>query len=328
MEKSFENIGWWRLFCAIGREGSVSAGAASLGVSLASASRSIAKMEASLGFPVLDRSIRPARLAPRAMRLLPLARNLVGAADELAEAAGAAGGARGALRGHFKISIPSNSCRSESFAMLHELEAGNPGFRAEILSDAGVEGLLSGAADVAVFGYLPKVKGLSVFKTVPTVNMLLASRGYLERHGAPRTIAELAGRVVLIRNSSSRAFSTRLERGSEVYYLSPSQPCRQGDAFFCRSMLFAGEGIAVDLALSAVEDELSRGEVLPVLPGWHREPWRNCVACRVADAEKPAFRSLVEQLVRHSNRSTDALWRHWYRHFGIEVPQAPGVTVA
>ena len=319
MKKPLENIGDWRMLCAIARTGSVSEAARAEGVAASSASRSIARLEAALGFALLERGARPVALSARGKQLLPLARSLVGSMDSLCAAASPAQQeVAGRLAGHFKISIPSNSGRSESFGMLHELEAANPGFSAEILSDAGVEGLLSGAADVALFGYLPRTKGLAVFQTAPTVNLLLASRQYIREHGAPRTIAELGRRTVLIRNSSSRAFSPRLERGSQLHYLPPEQPCLQGDAFFCRQMLLAGEGIAVDIALSAVEDELARGEVLPVLPGWHREPWKNCVACREADSGKPAFRELVRQLVRFSNRSIDTLWRHWYRHFGID----------
>ena len=47
---ALENVGYWRLFLALSRSGSLSAAARSEGCSLAAASRTLARLERELGF--------------------------------------------------------------------------------------------------------------------------------------------------------------------------------------------------------------------------------------------------------------------------------------
>lgn len=307
----------WRLIHEIDRRGSVSAAADVLGLELSAVSRTLKQMEAALGFPLLDRSRRPARLSPRAKALLPYVRELVRAQDALAAAAAVRPAGAAAPSRHVRISIPTNVQRGVFYGLLKNYEESNPGIRLEICSDTGVSGLLEGVADIAFLGYTPSDEGLLVIPAEPSVTMLLASREYLRRHGAPQSIQDLESRTVILRNSSSRAFSTRLEKGGEVHYLSPGQKCRQGAAPYCLDQLKQGQGIAIDIDLGLIEEELAAGEVAPVLPGWHREPWRNSIALRREVCEDPVCLELAQLLRSACAEVCTGLWRHWYRHFGV-----------
>ncbi|MCI6530929.1 MAG: LysR family transcriptional regulator [Mesosutterella sp.] len=317
---ALENVGYWRLFLALSRSGSLSAAARSEGCSLAAASRTLARLERELGFLVLERSRRPAALTARAKALVPAAENFVRAAQAVAAASASGSGAgrtAGALRGHFRISLPANSGRSTYFALLQELESRHPGFSAEIMTDCGTEGLLAGQADLALMPCEPASKQLAFFPAGLEYTFLMATPGYLRQHGRPESIGQLENYTVLLQSAASAGFSTRLERGSQYVYLSPSQPCRQGDPLFCSALLLQGEGIAVDVALGAVEDELAYGRVVPVLDGWHREPWRNAVVCRAVDAGRPAFSELARILRDHAVKTAEERWKRWYAHFGF-----------
>ncbi|WP_307199953.1 LysR family transcriptional regulator [Nocardioides zeae] len=80
-----------RVLVQVGEQGSVTRGAAVLGVPQSVASRRLAALERTLGADLLDRRARRARLTPTAQDLLPLARRLVRTADELGVAAERAG---------------------------------------------------------------------------------------------------------------------------------------------------------------------------------------------------------------------------------------------
>jgi DNA-binding transcriptional LysR family regulator len=80
-----------RVLVQVGEQGSVTRGAAVLGVPQSVASRRLAALERTLGADLLDRRARRARLTPTAQDLLPLARRLVRTADELGLAAERAG---------------------------------------------------------------------------------------------------------------------------------------------------------------------------------------------------------------------------------------------
>lgn len=315
---------YWRLLLEVEREGSLSAAAESLGLELASASRMLRALEKAAGFPLLDRARKPARLSARARSLVPYAREIVRARDALGSALGAGEEAepRAALPRHVRISIPTNASRGVFYSLLKRFEESRPGLRLEICADTGAQGLLDGVADIAILGYTPTDAGLHVIPARASVTLLLASVDYVKRFGAPKEIGELASRTLILRSSSSRAFSTRLEKGGEAWYVPPGQSCRQGDAPYCRDQLMRGRGIALDVALGLVEKELASGEVVPVLPGWHREPWRNSVACREDVFRDPVCRELAELLRGASDEVETGLWQHWYRHFGIPLEEA------
>ncbi|MDF9717839.1 LysR family transcriptional regulator, partial [Nocardioides sp. ChNu-99] len=80
-----------RLLVAVGERGSVTEAAAAAGVAQSVASRRVAALEQRLDVVLLDRSARRARLTGAGRHLLPAARRVVVAAEELEAAAARAG---------------------------------------------------------------------------------------------------------------------------------------------------------------------------------------------------------------------------------------------
>ena len=130
-----------------------------------------------------------------------------------------------------------------------------------MLIDAGEEGLLNGAADVAYFGYRPAKEGITWIPAGHNVTFLMASRGYLRRHGSPQSVEELRNHTLLLRYTSNRSFSRRLENRDASFEIESDDKVHFEDAYSCRTHLIAGEGISVDLVPSFVADELMRGQL-------------------------------------------------------------------
>src|SRR3546814_16884653 len=87
----------WACFVAVADGGSFTAAAASLGLSKATVSKAVTRLEASLGITLLHRSSRVVAVSPAGAGLLDEARALVAAATAATEAA--RGDGKGAVDG-------------------------------------------------------------------------------------------------------------------------------------------------------------------------------------------------------------------------------------
>ncbi len=311
-------VPYWKLFLAVEATGSLALAASALEIDRAVASRTMARLEATLGYELLDRKRKPVALTPRGRALVPFAKDLCSAWEALAEASrlqsrGAIGGRR-----HIRVSIPSNASRGAFFSLFRDFEKTHPGIVVETALDVGVEGLVNEQADIAIFGYAPGREVFSISAGRSTT-LLLASSSYIERHGAPRSLEDLRSRTILLRNSSSRAFTTRLQNSAgESFYIAPGQKVLMGDALTCRTMLLEGNGISIDVDLGFVESELEAGTIVPVLTRWHREPWNNSIACRAEESDRPHIRALMQLIRAEWENVASSLWVYWCRRFGLD----------
>lgn len=217
-----------------------------------------------------------------------------------------------------KVSLPANIDRSAYLNAFSNFERKHSGLRVEVLIDAGEDGLLNGAADVAYFGYRPTKEGITWIPAGHNVTFLMASRSYLRRNGTPQSVQELRNHTLLLRNSSNRSFSRRLENRDAVFEIESDEKVHFEDAYSCRTHLIAGEGISVDLVPSFVADELMRGDIVPVLPGWHRRPWEICV-CRRDSDHSPLVSEMADLIVENFKKHTVDSWMFWYRYFSIPL---------
>lgn len=216
------------------------------------------------------------------------------------------------------MSLPANIDRSAYLNAFSNFERKHSGLRVEVLIDAGEDGLLNGAADVAYFGYRPTKEGIAWIPAGHNVTFLMASRSYLRRNGTPQSVQELRNHTLLLRNSSNRSFSRRLENRDAVFEIESDEKVHFEDAYSCRTHLIAGEGISVDLVPSFVADELMRGDIVPVLPSWHRRPWEICV-CRRESDHSPLVSEMADLIVENFKKHTVDSWMFWYRYFSIPL---------
>lgn len=306
-----------RLIDELARRGSLSLAAEALDMNLSAASRLLAKIERDLGFQVLDRSTRPAQLTSEAKTLLTFVRRIVHQHAAMTDRVRSMRAVPRSFERVIRLSLPINSDRSMYLGVADRFAARHKGVGVEVLADVGLDGLSSGRADLGFFGYRPDTSEFVTMPVKPDVSFLMVSRDYAAYHGLPKTIEELGQHIVLVRHSGNPSSVKCLERGHERVELAVNQPVRQGDADFCRTMMLAGQGIALDLSLPFLKDELEDGRVVPVLPGWHRPVWESAFVLPIRHEKDSLIRELMAMLVAEHNAKCEGVWKHWYRRFDI-----------
>lgn len=312
-----DNLSVWRLLNACASTKSLSGAAASEDIDLATASRLMGQLEKRFGFALLDRRYRPARPTSQLFALASAAQKVTRAQKEAVHLAEMLAPRVEDVR-EIRISLPVNWMRQSTIKALFQYEKESPNIRFEIVADAGLDGLLSGRVQIGCMGYQPQDKNIFSMKLADEVTMLFASRDYIRQNGEPRTIEELAGHTLLMRNPSNLSFGRRLLKGDETFTIPNDWHVHYGDAATCRQALVDGEGIAVDLCFSFIADELAAGTVRPILPGWHREPWPRSVACPTSLARDPVIRNVMLVIQRVTQESFMDRWPFWYKRFGVD----------
>ena len=124
---------------------------------------------------------------------------------------------------------------------------------------------------------------------------LVASPGYLQRHGAPDTPQDLAAHTTLSFSDPQHEvrWPLRNDKGEEVHIeLKPQLSCN--DFIVLVEAAVRGRGIAL-LPSIATQEELRRGQLVPVLPQWQSpEGIVHCIYSR--RGMMPAVRTLLDFL--------------------------------
>ena len=313
-----DNLSAWRLLSSCAALKSLSSAAAEEEIDLATASRLIGQLEKRFGFDLLDRRYRPARPTSQLFALASAAQKVTKAQKDAIQVA-----AMLALRAkeirEIRLSIPVNWMRQSTLKALFQYEKDHPNLRFEIVADAGVEGILAGRVDVACFGFVPEDKNITSVQIADEVTMLFASRDYIRQNGEPRTIEELAGHTLLMRNPSNRSFGRTLRCGDRDFVIPDDWHVHYGDAAMCRQALLDGEGIAVDVFFPLIADELISELVVPVLPGWHRLPWSLTVSCPTMLAQDETIQDIMQYIRCITLDSFMDRWPFWYQRFGVSA---------
>jgi DNA-binding transcriptional LysR family regulator len=178
----------YRTFLSVMRSGSLSAAARELGLTQPTAGRHIDALEQTLGHALFTRSQLGLMPTEAATSLLPYAETLENTAGAMLRLASSE---LDAAKGVVRIAVSDVVGVEVLPPILVQLQDRHPGIVIELsLSDA-VEDLLRRDADIAVRMTQPKQEALLV-RHVGTLPIgLYAHRDYIERHGAPDTVAAL-----------------------------------------------------------------------------------------------------------------------------------------
>jgi len=255
--------------------GSMSAAARRLGMTPSAVSQTIRALEQHAGVTLLHRSTRKLTLTEAGERCYPHCLRLLQAADAAADALAMA---RDAPSGELRIAAPVGFAVHIA-AALAPLLAESPQLRLCLLVDDALIDLIEARIDIAIrVGRLADstaiARPLCDFEWI-----VCAAPGYLERHGAPSTLADLAGHHWLandrhtfdgmpdidtlpamdVHATDAQGAAQQVQVGIRIAsnnQLSLQQMCEQG-------LGLARLGHADVLPL------LARGQLVHVLPQWH-----------------------------------------------------------
>jgi len=256
-----------RIFDAIADERGITAAARRLGLSKSAVSRELAAIEERLATRLVHRTTRRLSLTEAGQMLAPYARRIVA---EMAEAEAAIEATRGAPRGSLRVSAPFSVLRFVLAPRLAEFRRRFPELRLALDASMLQVDLVQEGVDVAIrIGPLPS-SSLVARRIALVPLVLVATPAYLAARGMPETPAALAGHDILNLRGDAAPETWRLEAeagGTAEVTVVPAMAVHDPGLMLelCRQDLGIGP-----MPLLYAAEELRRGHLVRVLPGWRR----------------------------------------------------------
>ncbi len=261
-----DRIGDLSLFLRVLDLGSISAAARSLDLSVAVASQRLKRLERELGVRLLHRTTRRLHATPEGMLLAEQGRALV---EDLESLTGGLRQSATEVSGTLRVTMSAAFGGRYISPLLPEFLAMHPRVKLSVNLDDQIVDLVGSGFDLGIRVGALGDSGLVARQLASNRRVLCASPDYLQRHGTPRTPAELADHdCLLLVGSQGRQdiwhFSDR--RGREIVQRVQGR-FESNQGALLRDAAMAGLGIAMH-SVWHVHEQLSRGELQVVLPDY------------------------------------------------------------
>lgn len=252
-----------RAFLVTAEQGSLSAAARALGLTQPTLGRQVAALEESLGVTLFER-------VGRSLSLTEVGLDLLSHVKAMGEAAGqislAASGQSQAIEGTVVITASDLFSAYQLPPILDDLRELAPGISVEVVASNEIRDLKRREADIAIRHVRPDQPDL-IAKQVPgTSGHFYASPVYLERHGRPETVEDIADSV-FVGFGDVTSFLDAI-RGADLPLT------RENIKYVSNSGIVAWEMVKQGLGMCIMTHELAAltPEVEQVLPGFPAMP--------------------------------------------------------
>ncbi|MBA2920431.1 LysR family transcriptional regulator [Sphingomonas sp. MAH-20] len=278
----------WAIFAAVVEHRSFSAAARALGLSKATVSKAVTRLEAHLGASLFHRTSRALTLTETGRSLAPRARRIL---DEAVCAEEEASDAASAPKGLVRLAAPMTFGLERVAPAIAEFLGDNPGITIDLCLDDRRIDLVEQGVDVALrIAQLPD-SSLRARRLMPIRAHVVASAAYFGAHGRPSHPAELAEhRCLWYANSEVWRFTGP---GGEQVSVKPEGPLRSSSGEAMLPALRAGLGITV-LPDFIVAADLEERRLEAVLAEWSPPP----IALHLVTPPNPLRPARVEALIR------------------------------
>lgn len=255
----------WAIFAAVVEHRSFSGAATTLGVSKATVSKAISRLEARLGTSLFHRTSRRLTLTDSGRTLAERAQRIL---EEGLGAEEAALDAASAPVGLVRLAAPLTFGVKHLAPILADFLAANPGIRIDLrLSDAFVD-IVGEGMDIALrIAELPD-SSLRARRIGPVTAHIVGAPAYFDAHGRPRHPADLATHACFSYANVANPDVWRFRKpGGEEASVRIEGPLRTDNGDAMLPALRAGLGVAV-LPGFIVDEELAAGRLEAVLTEW------------------------------------------------------------
>jgi DNA-binding transcriptional LysR family regulator len=261
-----DRIGDLGLFLRVLDLGSISAAARSLDLSVAVASQRLKRLERELGVRLLHRTTRRLHATPEGMQLAEQGRALV---EDLEALTGGLRQGASEVSGTLRVTMSAAFGSQYISPLLPEFLARHPRLKLSVNLDDQIVDLVGSGFDLGIRVGALDDSGLVARQLATNRRVLCASPGYLQRHGVPRTPADLLNHDCLLLVGSrgrqdtwhfsdhkGRTIAQRVQGRFET---------NQGELL--RDAVVAGLGIAMH-SVWHVHQQLRDGRLQVVLPDY------------------------------------------------------------
>ncbi len=188
MAERLIDLGWLRIFLEVGRSGSLSAAASSLGLTQPAVSYQIRRVEEQMGVSLFRRQHRGVALSPEGQRLLEIVEKSVGGIDGLVRSFRVEAERPSVrLRTDYAFSALWLIPRMHAFRLLH------PEVDIQIVATQRLDRGAPESGDIAVFFGIRSEFGPAATLLLPEKVVPICTRGFAERHGLFADPSQLAG---------------------------------------------------------------------------------------------------------------------------------------
>ena len=262
-----DRIECMRAFVEAVRAESFAAAARALDVPRSKISKQVQALEEELDVQLLMRTTRSLHLTEAGATFYEDAQNLLAALDEAEERARGSTGVRGVVRCNVPVSFGT---RVLGRLVPKFLEA-HPDVELQVsLTDQLIDPVRGGFDVTIRIAHLAD-SSLSARRIMPARRSLVASPGYLARHGIPQLPEELESHAFLNYGGFQGGITIQLTRGKELRRVRTHGPVVADHGEFLLAMAVAGLGITL-LPDFIAGDELASGRLVRVLEDWSPPP--------------------------------------------------------
>ena len=282
-----------RTFVAVVDRNGFSAAATALGQSTARVTRQIASLEQRLDTRLLNRTTRRLSLTSAGTAYYQRCVQLLAEFDDIEATIGAqAQTPAGVLR----INAPVSFGIARLAPLLASYRVRYPQVALDLsLSDRLVD-MVEEGYDLAIRITAKPAPNLIARKLADTQVVLCASPGYLQRMGAPRVPADLAGHQCLHYSYWSGGHAWRLQGADGEHVVAVDGGLRANNGDVLREAALAGMGIVLQPDF-LVGDDIAAGRLQRVLPGYAIAPIGIHAVYSSRSHLAPKVRSFIDHLV-------------------------------
>ena len=282
-------------FAETAKRGNFAAASRELGCTSSTLAKAVARLEAQLGVRLFHRTTRRVSLTDDGERLYARCQRVLAELQLLEEEAS---GTRSAPSGTLRIDMPVSFGRMVMLPLLARLLDGHPSLALDArFTDLYVD-LVKEGIDVAIRFGRHIDPTLLARRLAGSPVSVVATRGYVDRHGAPEHPFDLARHRCL--------HYTYLSTGNEWVFPSPggeirvrvSGTFRSNNGYALRDAMLAGHGIAI-MPLVFVQEDLSQGRVVRMLQAFTSSPLPVNAVYPSARSVNATVRLFIEFLHEH-----------------------------
>ncbi|MFN4205722.1 MAG: LysR family transcriptional regulator [Agrobacterium albertimagni] len=254
-----------RTFLTVADQSSFSAAARRLGMTPASVTRTVSGLEEQLGVQLLLRTTRKVSLtsagAAYAARVAPLVQGLARATEETRDL-------QKVTAGSLRVSAPMSLGMKVLPTVLSQFSIIHPRTSVAIeLSDRFVD-IVQENYDLAIRISGPPTNKSTIWRKIrPVPRVLVASPSFLAGNGTPKVPEDLTTLECLSYHDQSKTETWELSRPGQSRIVEAKGRFSINNGDFLGRLAVAGEGIAL-LPRFIVEEDLTAGRLVEVLPGW------------------------------------------------------------
>lgn len=243
--------------------------ASSLNMPKATLSAQVAALEKHLNVKLLHRTTRKVSVTndgaayyERVVRLL----------QDLEETETSVTQSRMAYRGRLRVDVATTIGRRIILPALDDFITRYPEIELELGCTDRTVNLLQEGVDCAIRGGMPIDESLVARKLIATSRITCATPIYLERHGIPKSLAELELHSVVNYQSprTAKVMPFYYEIDNEMVAVQGRRKLAINDIDSCVNAVLANIGIA-QLPYFGVRDYITNGQLIQILPEFHSE---------------------------------------------------------